>query len=204
MMRERERCDRGQPDAFGILQQAFIRRMAFNMTPTKFPTEQILIASILATIAFLLIYMVYVSIKKSRAVLVNGVRDKSDNFLVVWTLLASLLLHILFSYYIVGHKTDIGCFTSWGNKIFRNGFQNFYNPQTGKILPEHRLLRLSAGIYVCFGVDGAHSGSFRSRRLCGGRLVRHILCHNDKTSVDNCRYRLGVSCLQACAQKTSL
>lgn len=60
----------------------------------------------------------------------NGVRDKSDNFLVVWTLLASLLLHILFSYYIVGHKTDIGCFTSWGNKIFRNGFQNFYNPQT--------------------------------------------------------------------------
>ena len=38
------------------------------MTPTKFPTEQILIASILATIAFLLIYMVYVSIKKSRAV----------------------------------------------------------------------------------------------------------------------------------------
>ena len=45
MMRERERCDRGQPDAFGILfQQAFIRRMAFNMTPTKFPTEQILIA----------------------------------------------------------------------------------------------------------------------------------------------------------------
>lgn len=130
MMRERERCDRGQPDAFGILQQAFIRRMAFNMTPTKFPTEQILIASILATIAFLLIYMVYVSIKKSRAVLVNGVRDKSDNFLVVWTLLASLLLHILFSYYIVGHKTDIGCFTSWGNKIFRNGFQNFYNPQT--------------------------------------------------------------------------
>lgn len=70
--------------------------MAFNMTPTKFPTEQILIASILATIAFLLIYMVYVSIKKSRAVLVNGVRDKSDNFLVVWTLLASLLLHILF------------------------------------------------------------------------------------------------------------
>lgn len=84
MMRERERCDRGQPDAIGILQQAFIRRMAFNMTPTKFPTEQILIASILATIAFLLIYMVYVSIKKSRAVLVNGVRDKSDNFLVVW------------------------------------------------------------------------------------------------------------------------
>ena len=81
MMRERERCDRGQPDAFGILQQAFIRRMAFNMTPTKFPTEQILIASILATIGFLLIYMVYVSIKKSRAVLVNGVRDKSDNFL---------------------------------------------------------------------------------------------------------------------------
>ena len=68
MMRERERCDRGQPDAFGILHQAFIRRMAFNMTPTKFPTEQILIASILATIAFLLIYMVYVSIKKSRAV----------------------------------------------------------------------------------------------------------------------------------------
>lgn len=130
MMREHERCDRGQPDAFGILQQAFIRRMAFNMTPTKFPTEQILIASILATIAFLLIYMVYVSIKKSRAVLVNGVRDKSDNLLVVWTLLASLLLHILFSYYIVGHKTDIGCFTSWGNKIFRNGFQNFYNPQT--------------------------------------------------------------------------
>ena len=111
MMRERERCGKGQPDAFGILQQAFIRRMAFNMTPTKFPTEQILIASILATIAFLLIYMVYVSIKKSRAVLVNGVRDKSDNFLVVWTLLASLLLHILFSYYIVGHKTDIGCFT---------------------------------------------------------------------------------------------
>ena len=98
MMRERERCDKGQPDAFGILHQAFIRRMAFNMTPTKFPTEQILIASILATIAFLLIYMVYVSIKKSRAVLVNGVRDKSDNFLVVWTLLASLLLHILFSY----------------------------------------------------------------------------------------------------------
>ena len=101
MMRERERCDRGQPDAFGILQQAFIRRMAFNMTPTKFPTEQILIASILATIAFLLIYMVYVSIKKSRAVLVNGVRDKSDNLLVVWTLLASLLLHIIFSYYIL-------------------------------------------------------------------------------------------------------
>ena len=81
MMRERERCDRGQPDAFGILQQAFVRRMAFNMTPTKFPTEQILIASILATIAFLLIYMVYVSIKKSRAVLVNGVRDKSISLL---------------------------------------------------------------------------------------------------------------------------
>lgn len=73
--------------------------------------------------------------------------DKSDNFLVVWTLLASLLLHILFSYYIVGHKTDIGCFTSWGNKIFRNGFQNFYNPQTN--FPDY-----SAGIYVCFGVDG--------------------------------------------------
>ena len=66
MMRERERCDRGQPDAFGILQQTFIR-MAFNMTPTKFPTEQILIASILATIAFLLIYMVYVSIKKKQS-----------------------------------------------------------------------------------------------------------------------------------------
>ena len=97
MMRERERCDRGQPHAFGILQQAFIRRMAFNMTPTKFPPEQILIASILATIAFLLIYMVYVSIKKSRAVIVNGVRDKSDNFLVVWTLLASLLRRASFS-----------------------------------------------------------------------------------------------------------
>ena len=78
MMRERERCDRGQPDAFGILQQAFIRRMAFNMTPTKFPTEQILIASILATIAFLLIYMVYVSIKKSREKC-NNIREDCDS-----------------------------------------------------------------------------------------------------------------------------
>lgn len=94
-MRERERGDRGQPDAIGILQQAFIRRMAFNMTPTKFPTEQILIASHFGNDCLLLIHMVYVSIK-SRAVLVNGVRDKSDNLLVAWTLLASLLLHILF------------------------------------------------------------------------------------------------------------
>ena len=63
---------------------------------------------------------------KRENVFIVKAKDKSDVGMVIWILLAALILRIAFSYYIVGHKTDINCFTAWGDRIAQSGFKNFY------------------------------------------------------------------------------
>lgn len=94
--------------------------------PSKFPTEQIMLAAILAFAAYLVIFAFYANIKRERAYQKNGAKDREDMRLVVWMLLAALALRLVLSYYIVGHKTDINCFTAWGDRVATNGFKNFY------------------------------------------------------------------------------
>lgn len=94
-------------------------------TPTKFPTTEILTASLFAVLAYLVIFVFYSSMKRENVFIVKA-KDKSDVGMVIWILLAALILRIAFSYYIVGHKTDINCFTAWGDRIAQSGFKNFY------------------------------------------------------------------------------
>ena len=94
--------------------------------PTGFPTAKILTAALFATFAYLLIFVFYSLIKRDNAYILKG-KDKTDVGMVIWVLLAAFILRIAFSYYIVGHKTDINCFTAWGDRIAQSGFKNFYS-----------------------------------------------------------------------------
>ncbi len=95
--------------------------------PTAFPTEQVLFAAFMSFAVYLLIAAFYSGIKRERAYLKNGALDKGDNFFVVWALAAALVIRLVLSYYIVGHKTDINCFTAWGGRVAAVGFKNFYD-----------------------------------------------------------------------------
>lgn len=97
-----------------------------TVKPTEFPTGYILIVAILAFVGYLIVTAFYSSIKKDRAYLNNGAIDKSDKLLVVWLLLAAFAFRIVISHYVVGHKTDIGCFTAWGERAAAQGFASFY------------------------------------------------------------------------------
>ncbi len=100
--------------------------MSIPIKPTVFPTEQLLIAAILAFASYLIVTAFYSSIRKDRAYLNNGAKDKTDVKLVVWLLIAAFALRVVISNYVVGHKTDINCFTSWGYRAATSGFANFY------------------------------------------------------------------------------
>ncbi len=91
--------------------------------PDKFPTEQILLAWCAASAVFLAIVVVYrISANKPLR------KDKSGG--AVWVILILALafaLRVALSLIFYGHKTDIGCFTAWGNRVINVGTQHFYD-----------------------------------------------------------------------------
>ncbi len=97
-----------------------------------FPTQHIMTTALLCMAAYLVLFLCYSSFKKKNALLLSAF-DKSDRnrFLVGWLLVAAFVVRIALSCYLEGHKTDIGCFTIWGNNIASGGFQNFYNKASG-------------------------------------------------------------------------
>lgn len=100
--------------------------MSIPITPTVFPSQQLLVEAILAFAFYFIITAFYSSMRKDRAYLNNGAKDKTDKTLVVWLLIAAFALRVVISNYVVGHKTDINCFTYWGNRAATEGLSAFY------------------------------------------------------------------------------
>ena len=102
--------------------------------PTVFPTQYILTISLICTVAYMLLFFAYASFKKKHALkdrLLPGDEDRGSTFLVIWLLAVALIVRIAVSVLVVGHKTDINCFTAWGYNIVTRGFKSFYNPSSG-------------------------------------------------------------------------
>lgn len=97
-----------------------------SVTPTVFPTEHILIVTLLSFVAYLLIATFYCSIKQKNALLNNGAIDKDDKLTVTWVLVAAFALRVVLSHYIVGHAFDIRCFVLWGERAASQPFSTFY------------------------------------------------------------------------------
>lgn len=91
--------------------------------PTKFPTEQILLAWCISSAVFLAIVVLYrVSARKPLR------KDKTGGSGYVLIILAlALAVRVALSLIFYGHKTDIGCFTAWGNRVISAGTQHFYD-----------------------------------------------------------------------------
>lgn len=91
-------------------------------TPTSFPTEKILLAWCIASAVLLGLVMLFrISANKPLR------KDKSGG--AVWVILilfAALVVRIVLSLIFYGHKTDIGCFTAWGNRVIAVGPSHFY------------------------------------------------------------------------------
>ncbi|MBR4435193.1 MAG: DUF2029 domain-containing protein [Clostridia bacterium] len=95
--------------------------------PKVFPTQHILTITVLATLVYLLLYFVYTRFKKKDDLRLIEPQSRSKSLIVIFTLFAALVIRILLSVLVEGHKTDINCFTSWANTLYRSGFQDFYN-----------------------------------------------------------------------------
>ncbi len=131
--------------------------------PTVFPTQHILTVLALTTIAYLLLFAWYSSFKKENA-LKRAQGEVKSRFLVIWLLLAAFVIRIMISCLVVGHKTDINCFTAWGFSLAEKGFASFYNPSSG--MPDYPpgymyVIGFMAKIASAFG-HGIHTadGSF--------------------------------------------
>lgn len=98
--------------------------------PTVFPTHHILTVLVLTMIVYLVPFLLYFSFKQKDALRVDRA-DRQSIFLVLWTLLAAFAVRVMVSCLVVGHKTDINCFTAWGYSLATRGFKTFYNPETG-------------------------------------------------------------------------
>lgn len=88
--------------------------------------------SLFSIAAYLLLFTAYSAFKKKDA-LRTSFDDNSDRnrLLLGWLLFAAFAVRIALSCYLEGHKTDIGCFTIWGNNLSSGGFKSFYNPSSG-------------------------------------------------------------------------
>lgn len=95
--------------------------------PKVFPTQHILTITVLATLVYLLLYFVYTRFKKKDDLRLIDPQPRSKSLIVIFTLFAAFVIRILLSVLVEGHKTDINCFTSWANTLYRSGFQDFYN-----------------------------------------------------------------------------
>lgn len=120
-----------------------------------FPTQHIMTVSLLAMAAYLVLFLCYSSFKKKNALRLPT-DDHSDRsrFLVGFMLFAAFAVRIALSCYLEGHKTDIGCFTVWGNNLASGGFKSFYNPSSG--MPDYPpgymyILGLMSSIAHAFG-----------------------------------------------------
>ncbi|MCH5278517.1 MAG: DUF2029 domain-containing protein [Christensenellaceae bacterium] len=134
--------------------------------PSEFPTGQILSAAILASIAYLFIYIFYSGMSKKNAYLNNCARDGENRFLVVWLLIAAFVLRFVLSYQIVGHGTDISCFTAWGDRIAVYGVKDFYSSSFADYPPGYMyILGLMSKIARLFGLsvrvaDGSYNYAY--------------------------------------------
>lgn len=111
--------------------------------------------SLLSMAAYLLLFLCYSSFKKKNALRLPS-DDNSDRsrFLIGFMLFAAFAVRIALSCYLEGHKTDIGCFTIWGNNLSSGGFKSFYNPSSG--MPDYPpgymyVLGLMSSIAKAFG-----------------------------------------------------
>ena len=105
------------------------------MNPTVFPTQHILLAVILSTIAYMLLFFAYSAFRKKNVYLDPKSKDKSVNYLVFWLLFAAFVIRIALSVAYVGHKTDIRCFAVWADNLTKYGFKSFYDVNSG--LPDY-------------------------------------------------------------------
>ncbi|MBR3297579.1 MAG: DUF2029 domain-containing protein [Clostridia bacterium] len=97
-----------------------------------FPTQHILTVSFLSMAAYLVLFLCYSSFKKKNALkLASDDGSDRNGFLIGWLLFAAFAVRIALSCYLEGHKTDINCFTIWGNNLASGGFRNFYSPTSG-------------------------------------------------------------------------
>lgn len=99
--------------------------------PKVFPTQHIMTTLLLTTIAWLLVFVFYSSFKKENAYKLEGKPERKSSFLLVWLLFTAFAVRIAISCQVVGHKTDINCFSAWGVNIVNKGFASFYNPNSG-------------------------------------------------------------------------
>lgn len=120
-----------------------------------FPTQHIMTVSLLSMAAYLVLFLCYSSFKKKNALRLPG-DDNSDRsrFLIGFMLFAAFAVRIALSCYLEGHKTDIGCFTIWGNNLASGGFKSFYSPTSG--MPDYPpgymyVLGLMSSIAHAFG-----------------------------------------------------
>ncbi len=103
--------------------------------PQVFPTHHILTVVCLASLAYLLLHFGYTLFKKKNAYNNPKEADRTSWFLVGWLLVAALVIRIILSVQLVGHRIDIALFTRWGNDISTNGFRSFYT--AGQRLPDY-------------------------------------------------------------------
>ena len=91
--------------------------------PTKFPTREILVASVLATAFMLAIYAWHLAkAKKPR-----NINASEPVLAVIAILLAALAARVALSLIFYGHKTDINCFIYWGKRVVSDGPAHFYD-----------------------------------------------------------------------------
>ena len=58
-------------------------------------------------------------------------KQKSQNHLYLWGMLfCALLLRCLFAYFYKGFLTDTACFSGWSERVYLEGFANFYSPDS--------------------------------------------------------------------------
>ena len=110
---------------------------------------------LLSMAAYLLLFLCYSSFKKKNALRLVK-QDNSDRSipLLIGMFVAAFVVRIALSCYLEGHKTDINCFSIWGNNLASSGFQGFYSPTSG--MPDYppgymHILGLMASIAKAFG-----------------------------------------------------
>ncbi|MFA7673347.1 MAG: hypothetical protein WCY62_05795 [Clostridia bacterium] len=58
----------------------------------------------------------------------NSIIDKKSSWTILLIILiSSFIVRVFISGVIVGHNTDVGCFSYWAEQVYKNGITNFYN-----------------------------------------------------------------------------
>ena len=95
-----------------------------SAVPTKFPTEQIMLYSCLATAFMLALWLIHVFLARKPF---KAVKEKDGSWVwIVLILLTALAVRVALSFIFYGHKTDINCFTAWGRRVVEAGPAHFY------------------------------------------------------------------------------